>query len=156
MELDNKVQNKIGHSPTEIILKEMSGSHSVTNRLNNRSIDNGKWKFTNERMFFKFMGFGGYEVSAFYDEIEYIASVGMGWYVVKLMENYQKSEPRANTFYWGVNPFKMKEVVALVTEHIGEERVAPPAKGRNIAVTVMLSILLVLLVAIIIAGLSAQ
>ncbi len=158
-EITNEEVDVLETQSEEKLIKAFTGVHTATNRINSRNIDNGVWRFTNERMFFKFGGFGRYEVSAYYDEIEYIASVGMGYYVVHMKDGVMesgKSDLVKPIFYWGTSPFKMKDAVAVLTKQIGSDRVAPPARGKNIAFIVMLGTLAIILIMIIFGAISGM
>ncbi len=111
----------------EVVKYVYSGNHKTHSQLKDAG-DSGTWTITNKRLHFRFMGFGHYENSLYFEDMVSIKkSHRVGFYEVNVVQN-SRSAMIANSVLFGVVPWKMKEAIGYIVEQIGEEKVEAPSK----------------------------
>ncbi len=120
-------QRKLELEENEVIKYAYSGNHKIPSQMKDTG-DSGTWTLTNKRLNFRLMIFGQYENNIYYEDIVSMRkSHRPGFYELNLVPN-SRSAQVADTVFFGVTPWKMKEAIGYIVEQIGEDKVEAPSK----------------------------
>ncbi len=115
----------------EKVLRAYNGTYYPGNYLRAKKAYNGSWRVSTERLNFRFMGFGKFEVDIYYDDIESMQLVSPGYYFVVLKSDYAsrgRTTCEQDCCFVGISIFKVKEAEAIIKDKIGESRLLPRSK----------------------------